>query len=290
MPKRPHLPASTAVPVALTLCLAALATGCGTSAGSHAKEVVAAGAQGAAVSSPAPTAGSPSPPPQGAPSAKPAEPAGGSAPQPSRQAQGAGAQPGASGGGRGEAPRNAAVKPESIEELPSQKAFGWKPDGPLGSRDLHGEKITLNECAVVTGAVLWQQQGYLSSAKNPASQQLFAYPDASAAQAAYGRLIADMDRCQDASRKAQAAGGVTQDASVTATATGQGAKAWQRRWTGVGGTAAGEPQTTHLYAVQRAESLVLFQFDELSERRGPAYDTSGDSQILTALADQATRR
>ncbi|MGW6984056.1 sensor domain-containing protein [Streptomyces sp. NPDC054932] len=172
-----------------------------------------------------------------------------------------------------------------MERLPVQKAFGWKPDGPLTSQDLHGQKITLNECAAVTGAILRQQQGYLSSARNSAGQQLFAFPDAEAARSAYRRLLADMKNCQATARALQAREGVPQDAVVAATATTQDGTAWSRHWTGVGGMSARDIQTNHLYAVHQGAHLTLFQFDERAERPAPPHDTGTDAAVLGALAD-----
>ncbi|MGW4686348.1 sensor domain-containing protein [Streptomyces sp. NPDC004244] len=296
MPIRPRKPAAAAASVSLALCVAVLATGCGGGGGGGGERSAetrgAAGAAGAASSTPAPAAASASAPtgstsgsPAAAPSSNPVTSGGTSAPVP--QAGGGGRT--APAGGEGTA-RTAAVKPESVEKLPGQKSFGWKPDGPLSSQEIKGRKITLNECAAIAGATLWQQQGYLSPAKNPAGQQLFAFPDTTAAQAAYRSLVADMDRCQDSSRKAQATGGVSQDATVAATATAQDSAAWSRRWTGAGGLSAPERQTNHLYAVQRGELIALFQFDELADRPGPAYDIASDGQVLASLAELAVQR
>ncbi|WP_405790982.1 sensor domain-containing protein [Streptomyces sp. NBC_00029] len=173
-----------------------------------------------------------------------------------------------------------------MAKLPAQKALGWKPDGPLSSQDLSdGRKITVNECAAVAGATLWQQQGYRSSAGSPAGQQLFAFPDAEAAQSAYRRLVADMNNCQTVSRHVQKREGVRQDAVVTTTATTGDGTAWARHWTGVGGLSAPDTQTNHLYVVHQGDHLTLFQFDELAERAAPPHDTGTDAAVLGALAE-----
>ncbi|MBT2477746.1 DUF3598 family protein [Streptomyces sp. ISL-94] len=169
--------------------------------------------------------------------------------------------------------------------MPVQKTLGWKPDGPLSSQELHGQKITLNECATVAGATLWQQQGYLSTARNSAGQQLFFFPDAASAKSAYERLVADMNTCQTNSRRLQAREGAPQDAVVSITATVQDGTAWSRHWTGVGGMSARDIQTNHLYAVHQGEHLTLFQFDELAERPAPPHDTGTDAAVLGALAE-----
>ncbi|MFE2145631.1 hypothetical protein ACFXA3_28530 [Streptomyces sp. NPDC059456] len=172
-----------------------------------------------------------------------------------------------------------------MAKLPVQKSLDWKPDGPLSSRQVDGHEITLNECATVTGATLWQQQGYLSAAKNPAGQQLFLFPDAASAKDAYDRLVAGMNNCQTASRGLQAREGVAQDAAVSTTATTKDGTAWSRHWTGVGGMSARDVQTNHLYAVRQGDRLTLFQFDELAERPAPAHDTRTDASVLGALAE-----
>ncbi|MEV6580509.1 hypothetical protein AB0M92_20345 [Streptomyces sp. NPDC051582] len=137
----------------------------------------------------------------------------------------------------------------------------------------------------MAGSTLWQQQGYLSSARNAAGQQLFLFPDAATAKGAYDHLVADMSRCQSASRDVQAREGVPQDAVLSVTATITEGTAWSRRWTGAGGMTAGGVQTNHLYAVHQGDHLVLFQFDELAERPAPPHDTSTDAALLGALAD-----
>ncbi|MFF0411292.1 hypothetical protein ACFYUY_12680 [Kitasatospora sp. NPDC004745] len=182
------------------------------------------------------------------------------------------------------APLTAAVAPAGLAELPIAPAFGWKPDGPLASQDVKGRTITLNECTSVSGAVTWQQQGYLSAARNPAGQQLFAFPTPGAAQAAYRQLLADMGSCQDASRRLQAERGVAQDATVTRTAQTPDGTSWSRRWTGAGGLSAPDLQTNHVYALQQGADLTLFQFDELQERPGPAHDTGTDASVIAAVA------
>lgn len=178
------------------------------------------------------------------------------------------------------------MKPEGLEKLPVEKTLGWKPDGPLSSQELQGQKITLNECGTVEGATLWQQQGYLSSARNAAGQQLFFFPDVASAKAAYDRLVADMNTCQSTSRGLQAREGVPQDAVVTVTATSKDGTAWSRHWNGVGGMSARDVQTNHLYAVHQGDHLTLFQFDELAERPAPPHDTGTDAAVLGALAAQ----
>ncbi|MFD6877232.1 MULTISPECIES: hypothetical protein [unclassified Streptomyces] len=279
MPSRSNRSAFiTAASVALALSAAALTTGCG-----HAPKAAPPAAAGKDASA---SALIPSSPSTGAspPSAPPTDPG-----QATQSATPPVSQPpnrtAAQGRTDANAPRTAAVAPEGLEKLPVQKSLGWKPDGPLTSQQLHGQKITLNECATVGTAALWQQQGYLSAARNSAGQQLFGFSDAEAAKSAYGRLVADMNNCQTTSRKLQEREGIPQDAMVTTTATTSGGTAWARKWTGTGGMSARGLQTNHLYAVQQGDRITLFQFDELVERPSPPHDTSGDTAVLGALAE-----
>ncbi|MFD5146605.1 hypothetical protein [Streptomyces sp. NPDC058401] len=274
MPARPIRPAFSAVSVALAVCAAAMVTaGCGADSGPDTAAAPATVSQAATQPAPVPTT---SAPPPGKESAKPEE--GQPAPVPVGKAEPGKGDPGTA--------RTVAVKPEGLEKLPVEKSLGWKPDGALNSQELHGQKITLNECAAVSGATLWQQQGYLSAARNAAGQQLFSFPDAASAKGAYDRLVADMNTCQSTSRELQAREGVPQDAVVTATATAEDGAAWSRHWTGDGGMSARDVQTNHLYAVHQGEHLTLFQFDELAERPAPPHDTGTDAAVLGALAAQ----
>ncbi|MFG2232161.1 hypothetical protein ACGFNX_19470 [Streptomyces sp. NPDC048723] len=279
MPKRSSRSAfTTAASVALALSAAALTTGCGQ--GQNAAPPAAA-AKEASATAPIPSSPSTSSPPSPAAPADAGQPGQSAAPPVSQPPNRATEQ------GRTDAgvARTAAVKPEGLEKLPVQKTLGWKPDGPLTSQDLHGQKITLNECTAVSGAALWQQQGYLSTARNSAGQQLFGFADAESAKSAYGRLVADMNNCQATSRTSQEREGVPQDAVVTTTATTASGTAWSRKWTGTGGMSARGRQTNHLYAVQQGDRITLFQFDELAERPAPPHDTGNDTAMLGALAE-----
>ncbi|MEU9419618.1 hypothetical protein [Streptomyces sp. NPDC048272] len=284
--RRRHRPVSTtAGSVALALCAAAALTGCG-----NAKD---AASPAAAVREASATAQAPSPstssPPAATTSASPQKTSPSSpilAPSPpANAAPQSGGTPPKGETGTGGGARTAAVTPQGVQKLPAHKSLGWKADGPLASQNLNGQRIEVNECATVTGATLWQQQGYLSSDKNSAGQQLFGFPTAAAAKSALDRLLADMKGCQAATRKLQASEKVTQDAVVTATATTQNAAAWSRRWTGVGGIATGAPDTEHLFAVQQGDHLTLFQFGERSDRPTAPYDTGDDPAMLAALTD-----
>ncbi|UUU37671.1 hypothetical protein [Streptomyces sp. NBC_00162] len=270
----------SAVSVALAVCAAAVATaGCGRADTGTAP---AAAAHEAPAAPQAPSSPTSAPPPD----KKSADPKAGpqsSAPSAPRSPDGKATQ--GKGDPGGTAARTVAVKPEGLAKLPVEKSLGWKPDGPLSSQELKGQKITLNECATVAGATLWQQQGYLSSARNAAGQQLFFFPDAASAKGAYDRLVVDMNNCQPTSRGIQAREGVPQDAVVSTTATVKDGTAWSRHWTGVGGMTARDVQTNHLYAVHQGDHLLLFQFDELADRPAPPHDTGTDAAVLGALAD-----
>ncbi|MFJ5806513.1 hypothetical protein [Streptomyces sp. NPDC093093] len=276
--------AFSAVSLAIAVCAAAVATtGCGTDTGTTPAAPAAVKAAAAGRSTPAtsqaPTLSTNTPlrdKESANPQAKEQ-----SSPTPASKEPAANVTRGK--GDSGTAP-TVAVKPEGLAKLPVQKTLGWKPDGPLNSQELHGQKITLNECTTVSDATLWQQQGYLSSARNAAGQQQFFFSDAAVAKNAYDRLVADMNTCQTASRKLQAREGVPQDAVVSTTATVKDGTAWSRHWTGVGGMSARDVQTNHLYAVHQGDHLTLFQFDELAERPAPPHDTGTDTAVLGALA------
>lgn len=287
MPRRSNRSAfTTAASVALVVSAAALTAGCGHD--QNAAPPAAAAQEASATAAPPSSPSTSSPPSPAAPAdaGQPGQSTQPAAPPVSPPPNGA-AEQGRTAAG---AARTAAVTPAGLEKLPVQKTLGWKPDGPLTSQDLHGQKIELNECAAVTGATLWQQQGYLSAARNSAGQQLFGFADAETAKSAYGRLVAHMNDCQATSRKFQERDGIPQDAVVTTTATTAGGTAWSRKWTGTGGMSARGPQTNHLYAVQQGDRIALFQFDELAERPAPAHDTSSDTAMLGALADLGLQR
>ncbi|MFG2908481.1 sensor domain-containing protein [Kitasatospora sp. NPDC048286] len=290
MPARTRRPTLTAVSAALALCTAVL-TGCAAATGTG---TPAAGAVGS--STPAdgnrvdtkdatPAAGpsaasTPSADTASATTGTPADTATTGTPPPADAAPAAPAAPAPAAG----APLAAAVQPAALAALPIAPAFGWTPDGPLSSQDVQGRTVTLNECASVTGATTWQQQGYLSAARNPAGQQLFAFATPEAARAAFDRVSAGMDACQGASRRLQADHAAPQDATVTRTAAADARASWSRTWTGVGGMSADQRQANHLYALHQGAVLTLFGFDELQERPGPAHDTGTDPAVLDALA------
>ncbi|MFJ9608840.1 hypothetical protein ACIRS1_21125 [Kitasatospora sp. NPDC101176] len=310
MPARPRRSTRTAVSAAALVLSAAALTACAAAQADSPKAAAPATGTPAATTTPptdkpvepptgsaTPTAGETAPPPadQAAPPASTAAPVpatsapgargGTSAPTPrASAAPAAPAAPQGAGTAAPETPLTAAVAPAGLAKLPIASTFGWKPDGPLSSQDIQGRKITLNECAAVSGAATWQQQGYVSAARNPAGQQLFSFATPEAAHAAYQQLVTDMGACQTASRQLQARQGVTQDAAVTRTAETSDGTSWSRQWTGVGGLSAPDRQTNHVYALQQGTALTLFQFDELAERPGPTHDTGTDAALLTALA------
>ncbi|MFJ9460016.1 hypothetical protein ACIRST_33720 [Kitasatospora sp. NPDC101447] len=297
MPGRTHRSTFTAASAVLALCAAAVVTGCAT-AGTDAPAAVASGASTPGTlppltATPQPTAGVDTASTPVLPPTAPADATGptGSptplAPASATPTTGTPAVPKAPDTAPS-APAGtaltAAVQPAGLAQLPIAPKFGWKPDGPLSSQDVHNRRITLNECAGISGAVTWQQQGYLSTARNPAGQQLFSFPTPEAAHTAYQHLLADMDACQESSRQLQARQAAPQDATVIRTASTANGTSWSRQWTGVGGMSAPEQQTNHFYALQQGGVLTLFQFDELKERPAPAHDTGTDPSVLAALA------
>lgn len=281
---RPNRSTFSAVSLAIAVCAASLATtGCGTDTGTAPAAPAAGKAAAAGHSTPATSQAatpSTSTPPRDKESTSP-QAKGQSSPTPASKEPAAKVTRGK--GDPGTVP-TVAIKPEGLAKLPVQKSLGWKPDGPLSSQELHGQKITLNECTTISDATLWQQQGYLSSARNAAGQQQFFFPDAAVAESAYDRLVADMNTCQAASRRLQTREGIPQDAVVATTAAAKDGTAWSRHWTGVGGMSARDVQTNHLYAVLQGDHLTLFQFDELAERPAPPHDTGTDAAVLGALA------
>ncbi|MFJ8015619.1 hypothetical protein [Streptomyces sp. NPDC096339] len=274
MPRNSNRSAFSALSVALAVCAAAAATaGCGRADAAAAPPAAAHGAT-AVTRAPSPST---SAPPGKESSATPQQDNQATTPSAPRSPEGKPVQ-----GKRDQAAaRTVAVKPEGLAKLPVDKSLDWKPDGPLSSQDLKGQKITLNECVAVAGATQWQQQGYLSAARNSAGQQLLFFPDSGSAKGAYDRLVAQMNDCQATSRGLQAREGVPQDAVVSNTATVKDGSAWSRHWTGIGR----DVQTNHLYAVLQGDHLTLFQFDELAERPAPPHDTGTDAAVLGALAD-----
>ncbi|MFE3559562.1 hypothetical protein ACFXKW_32610 [Streptomyces sp. NPDC059193] len=288
-PRRTNRSTFSAVTLTLAVCAAAMATtGCGradtdtgTAPAAAAHEAAAATQPPAPSTSAPPPANEPAGPKTGEPSSPPSAP----------QAPADKAVPGKGDPAKGDpgTARTPAVEAQGLAKLPVEKSLGWKPDGPLSSQEPDGRTITLNECATVTGATLWQQQGYLSSARNAAGQQLFVFPDAASAKGAYTRLVTDMNNCQAASRRIQAREGATQDAVVSTTAATEDGTAWSRHWTGVGGMSARDVQTNHLYAVHQGDHLTLFQFDERAERPAPPHDTGTDAAVLAALAALGTQ-
>ncbi|MFD8693571.1 hypothetical protein [Kitasatospora purpeofusca] len=327
MPGYTHRSTLTAVSAVLALCTAVVVTGCAAS-GTGTPAAVASGATtpGAlssttatplpekgvetAAAAPAPVpdvaesgpVGTPAPlppgtsPPEARPPAAgapaPRTPAAGSPtiPTPPIAAPSPAAPSPAAGVPAAEAPAlTPAVQPAGLAQLPIAPKFDWKPDGPLSSQDVSGRKITLNECASITGAGTWQQQGYRTATGNPAGQQLFSFPAPEAAHAAYQQLLSAMDGCQESSRQLQARQAAPQDATAARTAATADGASWVRKWTGVGGMSAPDQQTNHLYALQQGAVLTLFQFDELNERPGPAHDVGTDASVLTALAALGTQ-
>ncbi|MFJ9692181.1 hypothetical protein [Kitasatospora sp. NPDC101183] len=285
MPGRTRRLTLTAASTVLALCTAAVVTGCGAAdTGSPAAAPTPVASSAVATPGSPPTSAVPAP---SAPTGDPAPAAGNAAPTTAPTTAPTGA-PVPAPANANAAPGTAltpAVQPAGLARLPMAPALAWKPDGPLSSQNVKGRTITLNECAGVTGATTWQQQAYLSQARNPASQQLFSFSGPEAANAAYRKLLADMDACQGASLRLQGEQGKPQDATVTRTASTSDGTSWSRTWTGIGGLSAPDHQTNHVYALQQGAVLTLFQFDELDDRPGPAaHDNGTDPSVLAALA------
>ncbi|GAA2237654.1 MULTISPECIES: hypothetical protein [Kitasatospora] len=182
-------------------------------------------------------------------------------------------------------PGSTAAARLSAEQLPNGVAEGWQPLSQPRVQAVTGD-IQLNECASVSGAATWWQQGYVGVHRTPAEQDLFTFRDAAAAQAAYQGLLTQMDGCQNQSRAVQAKALGLADAQVAKTAVTDRGTSWSRQWTGVEGLSAAGPQTDHLYAVLQGTRLAVVHYDEWAGTHAAPYSTRSDGDLLTSVAQQ----
>jgi hypothetical protein len=147
--------------------------------------------------------------------------------------------------------------------------------------------IGIEECAGVSGAVAWHEQGYVSALDTPAQEDVFGFGDIAAATKAYQDITAGLNSCGSASRDLQQKAGTATDAIVVTTATANQAQAWSRQWTGVPGQSAAGPQTNHFYLVQHGATVIVASFSEFGLNPPHRYDTVGDPAVLTMLAANA---
>ena len=147
--------------------------------------------------------------------------------------------------------------------------------------------IGLGECAKVTGAVAWHEQGYASAQNAPAQEDIFGFADTASSTQAYQAIAKDLNACQQTTRGVQQAAGIPADATVAATANTPQGLAWSRTWTGVGGASAAGPQTNHYYLIQHGANVIVAAFTEFGANPPHRYDTTGDPAVLTMLAANA---
>ncbi|GAA1259136.1 hypothetical protein GCM10009665_56570 [Kitasatospora nipponensis] len=173
----------------------------------------------------------------------------------------------------------------SAAELPANAVEQWKPLAAPRTVAVT-RAVQVNECASVTGAVSWQQLGYVGAYQTPAEQDVFGFADDAAAHTAYQSLLTQMGSCQTQSRAVQTKAQVSADAQVSQTATTDQGTAWSRQWTGVQGLSAAGPQTDHLFAVQHGKTLAVVHFDEWAGTSAAPYSTRSDGDLLTAVANR----
>lgn len=181
-------------------------------------------------------------------------------------------------------------RPLKASELPGDSLVGWKPVASPSTVTVTHD-LSVNECASVHGALVWQQQGYISAFNTPAIHDIFTFSDATSARTAYDSLTASMDGCQSRSRTLQSQHGVTPDAKVTRTAITAGGTAYARRWTGYSGLSAAGPQTNHYYLAVHGNLVTVVQFTEGIGRAEPRpYDTTTDASALPVVVGQLSNQ
>ncbi|MEY9861490.1 hypothetical protein ABH935_007131 [Catenulispora sp. GAS73] len=178
--------------------------------------------------------------------------------------------------------------PLKAVDLPNAAAVDWQPTGGLVAMTLPAVGgIDLSECATVSGAAAWHEQGYASAQNTPAQEDIFGFTDTATATRAFQAIADGLNGCQQTSRDLQHSGGVTTDATVTTTATTAQGLAWARTWTAVPGASAAGPQTNHYYLVQHGATVIVAAFTEFGANPPHRYDTTGDPAVITMLAAHA---
>lgn len=173
--------------------------------------------------------------------------------------------------------------------LPAAGTRHWQPMTEPQHLRLEGS-FTLNECASVSGASDWWQQGFVSAQKTPAVQDVLSFTTPAAARSAYREVVADMGGCRKRTEDYQKRYGLVPDTTMRRTATAPDGGAWSRHWTGVQGISADGVQTNHIYVVRSGRVLMLLHFDEWAKNAAPAYDTRQDPAVLKSLAAGLTAR
>ncbi|POX63313.1 hypothetical protein C3492_11645 [Streptomyces sp. Ru62] len=178
-----------------------------------------------------------------------------------------------------------AARPLPAAQLPDAHRSGWKEIGPPRTRQTT-QDVGVSECGWVHGAVGWRQQGYVGRTKTPAIQDTFTFDSATAADAAYRKLVTAFDGCQDDLRAMQAQHDTPRDAVVTKTASTTGGTAYARSWTAVAGISMPGRQTNHYYVVRRGAALTVVQYTEPGDTPAadPAHQRSDDRAELSVIA------
>ncbi|MFJ9895904.1 hypothetical protein ACIQPR_21570 [Streptomyces sp. NPDC091280] len=172
--------------------------------------------------------------------------------------------------------------------LPDYDEMRWRPISDAVTQPLD-QDFGLNECVSVPGALVWQQQGFISARQTPAVQDTLSFPDEASARAAYRGVVDAMKGCAAKSRALQKQYGLAQDAEVRRTAAvadPTDGTSWMRSWNGVQGFSAPGDQTNHVYAVRHGRVLALLHFDEWAAKAAPSYDPRGDAAVLCTLGAQ----
>ncbi|MFE1449359.1 hypothetical protein ACWC4C_01620 [Streptomyces olivaceoviridis] len=170
-------------------------------------------------------------------------------------------------------------------QLPDAHRSGWKEIGPPRTRQTT-QDVGVSECGWVHGAVGWRQQGYVGKTNTPAIQDTFTFGSATAAAAAYRKLVTAFDGCQHDLRAIQAQHDTPRDAVVTKTASTTGGTAYARSWTAVAGISMPGRQTNHYYVVRRGTALTVVQYTEPGDTPAadPAHQRSDDRAELSVIA------
>lgn len=187
------------------------------------------------------------------------------------------------------------LTPLAATQFPGYSIAKWTVIGPPKTQELPVSDVHISECAVLHGAKTWEEQGYMSAFESPASNDVYTFADADAAQSAYQGLISSMDACQGSTRTLQTQNGKPADATVARTASLKDATAYMRQWTGVAGLSAGGLQINHYFICVQGNVVDTAQFTEgVAGGAFPAwpqpYDTSGDTQALTVVANHLAGR
>ncbi|MGW2649779.1 hypothetical protein ACWC2T_33955 [Streptomyces sp. NPDC001393] len=174
--------------------------------------------------------------------------------------------------------------PLAAAQLPDNAKALWKPIGAPVSRPT-GHRVGLNECAAISGTTAWLQQGWASAANTPAIQDTFTFATPADAAHALQQAETGLQSCQTPLRALQTQHGLRPDATVTRTATGSDATAWQYQWNAVPGMSAPGRQTHHVYLSAYGNELTVLQYTDLaSAGQTESATPNSDQKVLATLA------